>query len=105
MRKPGLGRMNTRRLRSAFLFGSALVALDLAGALGRGVHAQGRTPEVRAVEFAGANSLDHSILRRSIRTTATHCRSPLFLVFCRARLGGSLARMKLDTGEVARAGE
>jgi outer membrane protein assembly factor BamA len=102
MTKPSLRGVNTRRLKSAFLFGSALLAADLAGAIGRGAHAQGRTPEVRAVVFQGANSLDHSLLRRSIRTTATRCRSPLFFVLCRAGLGWSLARMRLDTAEVRR---
>lgn len=59
-------------------------------------------PEVERVRFVGVRGLDESLLRRSIVTQQSECRSPLFFLFC--RLGADWAQRKrwLDREEVER---
>lgn len=57
-------------------------------------------PEVVRVEFEGAHTLDREILEGAIFTEATHCRSPLFFLFCALGMGWALERAYLDPLEV-----
>lgn len=59
-------------------------------------------PEVERVRFIGVRALDESLLRQSIVTRQSECRSPLFFLFC--RLGADWAQRKrwLDREEVER---
>lgn len=57
-------------------------------------------PEVKAVRFPGAESLDHRLLEDAIATQATKCRSPIFVVFCALGLGFAERKAYLDSAEV-----
>src|SRR5690625_5359540 len=57
-------------------------------------------PEVVRVECEGAHTLDREILEGAIFTEATHCRSPLFFLFCALGMGWALERAYLDPLEV-----
>ncbi|MGH7466981.1 MAG: BamA/TamA family outer membrane protein [Longimicrobiales bacterium] len=75
--------------------------------MAQGATAQARsTPEVRRVVFEGTGSLDIGIIRQSLQTRPTRCRSPLFVLACRlGDFGWAKVRTVLDTAEVRRDGE
>ncbi|MEX2284351.1 MAG: BamA/TamA family outer membrane protein [Gemmatimonadota bacterium] len=99
-----LGQLDTRRLRSAFLL-SATVLGGLAGTAlqPRSLRAQQLAPEVEAIVLDGVNSLDPAMVRRSIATKASRCRSPLFFLACRiGDFDWAETRTRVDTMEVRR---
>jgi outer membrane protein insertion porin family/translocation and assembly module TamA len=58
-------------------------------------------PNVTRVNLEGVNSLDHDIVRRSIETKATQCRSPFLFLVCRiGNFGWAERKATLDTTEV-----
>ncbi|HEX7120188.1 MAG TPA: POTRA domain-containing protein [Longimicrobiales bacterium] len=59
-------------------------------------------PEVTAVMFEGAETLDPELLEAAIFTRPTSCRSPLFFLFCALGLDFALEERYLDREELAR---
>ena len=100
MTKRRLGPLSTRRLRSAFLLSGLFPACAFAA---RPVSAQQAPPEVESIQLEGVNSLDQAIVRRSIKTRASRCRSPLFLIPCRVGdWSWAETKVTIDTMEARR---
>ena len=100
MTKRRLGPLSARRLRSAFLLSGVLPACAIAT---RPVSAQQTAAEVESIRVEGVNSLDAAIIRRSIKTRASRCRSPLFLIPCRVGdWSWAETKVTIDTMEARR---